>query len=415
MASIRTDAPRLGLPGLALALLLASALATPARAECDPGGRCCDDTDCCTDGRDNDSDGRVDCEDPSCSTIPPCGSGASEDCDNLTDDDGDGLVDCADPDCATAPPCGGGPETECDDGEDDDGDGRADCDDPDCAADPNCDVEVNCADGVDDDGDGLTDCDDRHDCASDPACIESNCGNGRDDDGDGLTDCDDADCMGRGCCASRERCDNLTDDDFDGLIDCEDVDSCIDADPCAVPAEDCTDGRDDDRDGLTDCEDPQCVRFPGCPPPIVPALDPLVLTASSDKLACVWPPSHAWHCIDASQIQAEYSGACGAVSIVFLSCMSDQAENSTGDGDFEPDCIVESDRACVRAERQGGDGAGRSYTLVAVAVDSFGRTSPPVPVGVVVVPRDFREAARCRFSSTVIQLPRDPLLPRRVR
>jgi hypothetical protein len=405
--------PSWRVPAVALALALGLLSPPPAAAECDPGGGCCNDTACCSDGRDNDADGREDCEDPSCAGIAPCG-GATENCTNGADDDGDGLIDCLDADCATAPPCaGGGGETDCTNGEDDDRDGAEDCDDSDCASDPACDQETDCTDGRDDDGDGLVDCDDRRDCSDDPACLESNCRDGLDDDGDGLIDCADVDCHGRDCCPSRERCDNLTDDDFDGLIDCEDVDSCIDADPCALPPEDCSDGRDDDRDGLADCDDPQCVRFAGCPPP-VSTLDPIVLVASSDRIACLWPPSHDWRCIDSTELTGEVTGACGPVRIVVVSCMSDQADDGTGDGDFETDCIVEPERTCMRAERQGATGAGRSYTLIAVAVDSLGRTSPPVPIGIAVVPRDAREAGRCRLDGSVLLPPRNPLIPRRL-
>jgi len=381
--------PRALVPCLAVILALALGTARTARAECDPSGRCCDDTACCSDGRDNDGDGLVDCEDPDCAGIDPCGSSGETDCANGEDDDGDGLVDCEDPDCATAPPCTTPPtETDCTNGEDDDGDGAADCDDEDCAEDPACATETDCANGEDDDGDGLVDCEDTADCSLDPACIESDCGNGEDDDGDGLTDCEDVDCAGVGCCPGPERCDDLVDNDVDGLIDCEDVDSCIDADVCAPPDEDCSNGEDDDGDGLTDCEDPECVRFVDCPP-VETGAEPPAITGSLEVVACLWPANHWWACFDLADLGVEASGDCGPVTVLLTRCESSQPEDATGDGATAPDCELQEDgRICVRAERDGADPAGRSYTIYAMAVDAVGRISEEVPVGVILVPHE---------------------------
>jgi hypothetical protein len=377
-------------------LLVLAALLTPssARAECDPAGRCCDDTDCCTDGRDNDGDGLVDCDDPSCSTIPPCGSPSPEDCGNGADDDGDTLVDCDDPDCATDPDCPPPGEGDCTDGEDGDGDGLEDCDDPDCATDPACDAESDCANGEDDDEDGLVDCADARDCADDPACRETRCDDGEDDDGDGLVDCDDADCSGVGCCAGPERCDDLRDNDGDGLIDCEDVDRCIDADVCALPGETCDDGRDDDGDELVDCADPQCVRFAACPPVPEPPAPP-VLTPNLAEAACLWPPNHWWACLHASDLAIEATGGCAIVEVLLVDCVSSQPADAAGDGSTVPDCVVSGDRACLRAERAGDDPTGRVYTLWAIVVDQLGRVSEPQPIATVRVPHDATSASGC--------------------
>ena len=145
-----------------IAIVLVALLLTPfaARAECDPAGRCCDDTTCCSDGRDNDGDTLTDCDDPTCSGIPPCPGGGSEDCGNGADDDGDGLVDCDDSDCAGDPDCPPpGPETDCTDGEDNDSDGAADSVDPECTG-PLDNDEGSFATGIP--GDNMDAC--RQDC-----------------------------------------------------------------------------------------------------------------------------------------------------------------------------------------------------------------------------------------------------------
>ncbi len=241
---------------------------------------------------------------------------------------------------------------------------------------------------------------DSRDCSDDPACIEGNCEDGLDDDGDGAIDCEDQDCLGIGCCLGVEDCSNLRDDDGDGLIDCEDVDRCIDADVCADPPEVCDDGFDDDRDGLADCADPECVRFPGCPaPPDVAA--PPELTASLEQIACVWPPNHWWVCYGLGDLGVEVSGDCGPFEVLLIDCVSSQPEDAEGDGATAPDCVLDGDRVCVRAERQGGDPDGRSYEIVAVAIDSTGRMSEPTPVGTIGVPHDATEAEGCDKTTRV--------------
>jgi hypothetical protein len=376
-------------------ILVAVLLPAAARAECDPGGRCCNDAACCSDGRDNDGDGLVDCDDPSCAGLGGCpGGGGAEICDDLVDNDLDGLVDCDDSDCANDPACVQPGEVDCADHEDNDNDGFVDCDDSDCVGTPDCPVgESDCSNGIDDDADGLIDCADVVDCADDPACSEADCGNGVDDDADGLTDCADPDCAGVGCCPGPERCDDLIDNNFDGLIDCEDVDRCIDADVC-FPQEICDDGIDNEGDDRIDCDDPQCVRFPGCPPPAgLPA--PPVLAASVESLGCLWPPNHRMVCVSAQDVAFQASGGCGTLRLQFVACTSNQPDDGLGDGHSVNDCTVQPDAICARAERQGISRSDRIYVLDAIVVDSIGRASDPQPVGTVRVPHDARAGLRC--------------------
>ncbi len=92
-------------------------------------------------------------------------------CSDGFDNDLDGLVDCMDPDCAGVDPCGDENTADrCSDGIDNDADGLVDCDDPDCFGMVGaCETELNCADGQDNDADGLTDCEDP-DCESFITC-----------------------------------------------------------------------------------------------------------------------------------------------------------------------------------------------------------------------------------------------------
>ena len=121
----------------------------------------------CDDGADNDSDGLIDCFDPDCAGIPPCGSEAGQ-CSDGVDNDADGTTDCFDVDCIGDPDCFEGDAATCSDGVDNDADGTTDCADLDCSGIGLCGPEV-CDDGFDNDGDGLIDCFDPE-CFGTPSC-----------------------------------------------------------------------------------------------------------------------------------------------------------------------------------------------------------------------------------------------------
>ena len=125
----------------------------------------------CDDGADNDADGLIDCFDPDCVGIPPCGAEAGQ-CDDGVDNDADGTTDCFDVDCIGDPICFEGDNATCTDGVDNDADGATDCADLDCSGIGLCGPEV-CDDGFDNDGDGLVDCFDVADCQGTPACPTS--------------------------------------------------------------------------------------------------------------------------------------------------------------------------------------------------------------------------------------------------
>ena len=125
-------------------------------------------TEVCDDGADNDADGLIDCFDPDCAGVPPCGAEAGQ-CGDGVDNDADGLTDCCDDDCIGDPGCLESDPTACSDGIDNDCDGTVDCVDLDCSGIGLCGPEI-CDDGFDNDGDGLIDCFDILDCLGAPAC-----------------------------------------------------------------------------------------------------------------------------------------------------------------------------------------------------------------------------------------------------
>jgi hypothetical protein len=120
------------------------------------------------------------------------------------------------------------------------------------------------------------------------------------------------------------------------------------------------------------------------PPHVVP---------SSEVLRVLWPPSHRTICLGRDAASPVVSDACGSdVAWRWAECLSDQPANGAGDGNTAEDCTIEDDgeRVCVRAERQGGDHGGRSYSLAIVATDECGNESGSTVIGVVLVPHDRR-------------------------
>ena len=67
------------------------------------------DPERCNDGIDNNGDGLMDCEEPACFDVPPCGpENFSTVCRDELDNDGDGDTDCDDVDCQVFMFCRGG-------------------------------------------------------------------------------------------------------------------------------------------------------------------------------------------------------------------------------------------------------------------------------------------------------------------
>jgi hypothetical protein len=99
----------------------------------------------------------------------------------------------------------------------------------------------------------------------------------------------------------------------------------------------------------------------------------------------LWPPNHKFHTISGEDCVQD---ACDDnVAVTFLWASSDEPRNAKGDGNTEPDIILECDRVQLRAERQGG-GNGRTYRLGWTAVDESGNPTDEEQVCIVTVPHD---------------------------
>jgi hypothetical protein len=151
---------------------------------------------------------------------------------------------------------------------------------------------------------------------------------------------------------------------------------------------------------------------------------PPTLVASAESLGCLWPPNHWYVCFDTSDLAVDASDACsGPVAVQVVGCASDQPEDApepgsglNGDGKTEDDCIVSPDGAtlCARAERAGGGPSsedGRTYSVLAVAVDQCGNASEIVPVATIQVPHDQSPAATGCLDPTKVGVKPKDLLP----
>ena len=97
----------------------------------------------------------------------------------------------------------------------------------------------------------------------------------------------------------------------------------------------------------------------------------------------LWPPNHKFHTISGEDCVQD---ACDQdLAVTFHSASSDEPVNDKGDGNTEPDIILDCDRVQLRSERQGGSN-GRVYTLGWTAVDDSGNETEGECV--VTVPHD---------------------------
>ena len=97
----------------------------------------------------------------------------------------------------------------------------------------------------------------------------------------------------------------------------------------------------------------------------------------------LWPPNHKFHTISGEDCVKD---ACDEdLEVTFHYASSDEPVNAKGDGNTEPDIILECDRVQLRSERQGGSD-GRVYKLGWNAVDDSGNKTQGVCV--VHVPHD---------------------------
>lgn len=110
---------------------------------------------------------------------------------------------------------------------------------------------------------------------------------------------------------------------------------------------------------------------------------------------CLWPPTHEYVVIDVNEhFSAMISDACDpAPRLKIISATSSQSDDGAGDGDTTDGVVVFSDHVCLRAERQGVDQDGRTYTVSLAAIDATGNavdTTVEIAVG-----HDQRPSRRC--------------------
>lgn len=110
---------------------------------------------------------------------------------------------------------------------------------------------------------------------------------------------------------------------------------------------------------------------------------------------CLWPPDHRRVLFEPSELGLTVIDECDpSPQIQLLSGSSSQPDNGLGDGDTTGDIAVGTDAVCVRAERQGGDRGGRTYTITARARDAAGNVSAAVGAA-VRVPHSMPLPADC--------------------
>jgi hypothetical protein len=121
---------------------------------------------------------------------------------------------------------------------------------------------------------------------------------------------------------------------------------------------------------------------------------PPVIDDSDTFTHCIWPPNHWYVCFDSSDFSPAITDNCSEpVTWDFVGCESDQPEDGLGDGHTFNDCVISPDgkQFCVRAERAGGDPAGRHYSVAIVATDACDNSTDSVSIGYIYVPHDMSD------------------------
>jgi hypothetical protein len=113
-----------------------------------------------------------------------------------------------------------------------------------------------------------------------------------------------------------------------------------------------------------------------------------VISSVTNSFATVWPPNHSMVALSLSVTATDSctggtintsAGACRITNIT-----SNEAINSTGDGDTDPDWVIGGGlNGSIRAERK-GNGSGRIYTVTVVCADANGNDSAPATTTIAV-------------------------------
>ena len=122
---------------------------------------------------------------------------------------------------------------------------------------------------------------------------------------------------------------------------------------------------------------------------------------------CLWPPNHKYVVL---RVNRDFEGTvvdiCDpAPELVITNAANAQPDNAEGDGDTIDDVVVFSDHVCLRSERQGTDGNGRTYTVQLAALDHSGNKSDPVVQ--IWVGHDQSEESRCGISLNELEVVED--------
>lgn len=116
---------------------------------------------------------------------------------------------------------------------------------------------------------------------------------------------------------------------------------------------------------------------------------------------CLWPPNHRYVVIDvARDISSVVSDTCDTnPRLIITGAESNQPDDGVGDGSTTNDVVVFEDHVCVRAERQGTEQDGRTYSVHLAGVDASGNQGDPTLE--IRVGHDERPENRCTFAGEI--------------
>jgi hypothetical protein len=109
---------------------------------------------------------------------------------------------------------------------------------------------------------------------------------------------------------------------------------------------------------------------------------PPVITSASASPDVLWPPNHKMVSV---AVRAVVTDSCGPTTWKIISVESSEAVDARGSGNTAPDWRISGDHTVqLRAERSGGNKAGRVYTITLQAKDVAGNLSETTQLQVTV-------------------------------
>ncbi len=138
---------------------------------------------------------------------------------------------------------------------------------------------------------------------------------------------------------------------------------------------------------------------------VVDTTPPTVSSFDYSGPACLWPPDHKFVVLRVGRdFTADVTDICDpSPKLIVEAATSSQSVLGGGSGNTSPDVVVFPDHICLRAERDGTERVGRTYTVTLAGMDFAGNRSGPIPVEIQVPHDQSGHCAPQRGSLEIVE------------